>query len=132
MNINEILNKCDHTLLLQTATTQEIIALCDDALKFKTASVCVPPCYVKTAADYLKGRVKVCHFKDWMVKTGDNAGSITELGCGNIDLDACYRTCKEIGIPYIVYEQDINFRVCPYESTAVSYKNLVAIHERNK
>ncbi len=60
MNINEILNKCDHTLLLQTATTQEIIALCDDALKFKTASVCVPPCYVKTAADYLKGRVKVC------------------------------------------------------------------------
>lgn len=80
----------------------------------------------------LKGRVKVCHFKDWMVKTGDNAGSITELGCGNIDLDACYRSCKEIGIPYIVYEQDINFRECPYESTAVSYKNLVAIHERNK
>lgn len=60
MNINEILSYCDHTLLLQTATKDEIIALCDDALKFKTASVCIPPCYVRLASDYLKGRVKVC------------------------------------------------------------------------
>ncbi len=60
MNINEILSYCDHTLLLQTATKAEIIALCDDALKFKTASVCIPPCYVRLASDYLKGRVKVC------------------------------------------------------------------------
>lgn len=60
MNINEILSHCDHTLLLQTATKSEIIALCDDALEYKTASVCIPPCYVKLASDYLKGRVKVC------------------------------------------------------------------------
>ena len=60
MNINEILSYCDHTLLLQTATRDEIIALCDDALEYKTASVCIPPCYVKLASDYLKGRVKVC------------------------------------------------------------------------
>lgn len=60
MNINEILSYCDHTLLLQTATKSEIIALCDDALEYKTASVCIPPCYVKLASDYLKGRVKVC------------------------------------------------------------------------
>lgn len=60
MNINEILSYCDHTLLLQTATRDEVIALCDDALEYKTASVCIPPCYVKLASDYLKGRVKVC------------------------------------------------------------------------
>jgi deoxyribose-phosphate aldolase len=60
MNINEILKYCDHTLLLQTATEKEIIALCDDALKYSTASVCIPPCYVKLASEYLKGRVKVC------------------------------------------------------------------------
>ncbi len=60
MNINEILSYCDHTLLLQTATRDEIIALCDDALEYNTASVCIPPCYVKLASDYLKGRVKVC------------------------------------------------------------------------
>lgn len=60
MDIKVILSKCDHTLLLQTATPSEIIALCDDALAFNTASVCVPPCYVKLASDYLKGRVAVC------------------------------------------------------------------------
>ena len=60
MELKEILAKCDHTLLLQTATPDEIIALCDDALKFNTASVCIPPCYVRLASDYLKGRVKVC------------------------------------------------------------------------
>ena len=60
MSINEILSICDHTLLLQTATKGEIIALCDDALRFNTASVCIPPCYVRLASEYLKGRVRVC------------------------------------------------------------------------
>jgi deoxyribose-phosphate aldolase len=60
MKLTEILEKCDHTLLAQTATEEEIIALCDDALKYNTASVCIPPCYVKTAANYLKGRIAVC------------------------------------------------------------------------
>lgn len=80
----------------------------------------------------LKGRVKVCHFKDWMIKLGENVGSITELGCGNLNLDACYRVCKEIGVSYIVYEQDNNFAVDPLTSAAVSYKNLADIHNRNK
>lgn len=60
MNINEILNKCDHTLLLQTATEEEILALCDDAVEFNTASVCIPPCYVALAKKYLNGRIPVC------------------------------------------------------------------------
>lgn len=81
----------------------------------------------------LKGRVKVCHFKDWAVKRGENVGSITELGCGNINLDACYQACKEAEIPYIVYEQDDNFiNGNALEACAISYKNLVTIHERNK
>jgi len=60
MNINDILNKCDHTLLLQTATTDEIKSLCDDAVAFNTASVCIPPCYVKFAKEYLKDKIPVC------------------------------------------------------------------------
>ncbi len=60
MDIKSILNKCDHTLLKQTATREEIIKLCDEAKRFGTASVCIPPCYVKLASDYLKGAVKVC------------------------------------------------------------------------
>ena len=60
MDIREILGKCDHTLLLQTSTWEEIKALLDDAIRYGTASVCIPPCYVKQAADYAAGRMAVC------------------------------------------------------------------------
>lgn len=60
MDIRKILGKCDHTLLLQTATWEEIRALLDDAIRYQTASVCIPPCYVKQAADYAAGRMAIC------------------------------------------------------------------------
>ena len=60
MQISEILSKCDHTLLSQTATWDEIKAVIDDGIKFKTASVCIPPCFVRRAANYAEGRVKIC------------------------------------------------------------------------
>ena len=49
--IEEILAACDHTLLLQTSTWEEIRGICDDALTYHTASVCIPPCYVAQAAE---------------------------------------------------------------------------------
>ncbi len=60
MDIKEILSKCDHTLLSQTATWEEIQAVIDDGIKFGTASVCIPPSFVKRAAKYTDGRVKIC------------------------------------------------------------------------
>ena len=54
MNNKEILTKCDHTLLKQTATWDEIKAICDDGMQYETASICIPPCYVKQAVDYIK------------------------------------------------------------------------------
>ena len=60
MDIQEILAKCDHTLLKQDATWKDIKALCDDGLKYRTASVCIPPSFVSRAKDYLAGRLKVC------------------------------------------------------------------------
>lgn len=60
MNEKEILKHVDHTLLRQTATWQEIKQICDDAMKYQTASVCIPPCYVKQASEYVKGNVKIC------------------------------------------------------------------------
>ena len=60
MDIKEILSKCDHTLLAQTATWEEIQAVIDDGIKFGTASVCIPPSYVRRAAKYADGRVKIC------------------------------------------------------------------------
>ena len=60
MDINEILSKVDHTLLAATATWDEIRDICDDGIKYKTASVCIPPCFVKQAAEYADKRVKIC------------------------------------------------------------------------
>ena len=60
MNVNEILEHVDHTLLQQTATWEDIRKLCDDAIKYQTASVCIPPSYVKQASGYVQGKVSVC------------------------------------------------------------------------
>ena len=60
MNINEILSKCDHTLLAVTSTWEEIKAICDDGMKFSTASVCIPAAYVKEAKEYVGDRLAIC------------------------------------------------------------------------
>ncbi len=60
MNQKDILAIVDHTLLLQTATWDEIKAICDDGMKYETASVCIPTCYVKQAKEYMGDRCKVC------------------------------------------------------------------------
>ena len=60
MEVNEILKHVDHTLLLQTATWEEIRQICDDAMKYQTASVCIPPCYVKQASEYVQGKMAIC------------------------------------------------------------------------
>lgn len=60
MDQKEILKHVDHTLLLQGATWEEIKLICDDAVKYGTASVCIPPSYVKQAGEYLDGKMPVC------------------------------------------------------------------------
>ena len=60
MNIKDILKKCDHTLLKQTATWAEIKEICDEGIKYGVASVCIPPCYVKRAKQYVGDKVSVC------------------------------------------------------------------------
>ena len=60
MKESEILKHVDHTLLLQTSTWEEIRQICDDAMKYQTASVCIPPSYVKQASDYVQGNMAVC------------------------------------------------------------------------
>lgn len=60
MELNEILSRVDHTLLTQTATWEEIKTICDDAMHYHTASVCIPASYVKAASDYMGDRMKVC------------------------------------------------------------------------
>lgn len=60
MDTNEILKHVDHTLLLQGAKWEEIRQVCDDAIKYQTASVCIPPSYVKQASEYVQGKIPIC------------------------------------------------------------------------
>lgn len=60
MNHQDILSHVDHTQLSISSSWEDIKKLCDEAVQFQTASVCIPPCYVKQAAQYLNQRIKVC------------------------------------------------------------------------
>ncbi|MBP3392167.1 MAG: deoxyribose-phosphate aldolase [Clostridia bacterium] len=60
MDIDQILSKVDHTLLAQDATWPQIQAICDDGMKYKTASVCIPAAFVKQAKEYVKDRLAIC------------------------------------------------------------------------
>ena len=60
MEISEILSKVDHTVLSQSATWDDIKKLCDDGVKYKTASVCIPPSFVKAAKEYVGEKLAIC------------------------------------------------------------------------
>ena len=60
MELKDILAKCDHTLLAQTATWEEIKAVCDDGIRFGCASVCIPASYVKQAKEYVGEKLPIC------------------------------------------------------------------------
>ena len=60
MDIKEILSKVDHTLLRPEATWNQIKNICDEGIKYNTASVCIPPSFVKQAAEYVDGKIAIC------------------------------------------------------------------------
>ena len=60
MELKDILAKCDHTLLTQTATWEEIRGICDDGMKYHTASVCIPASFVKQAKEYVGDKLQIC------------------------------------------------------------------------
>lgn len=60
MTHEDILSRCDHTLLKQESTWEQIKAICDDGLAYHCASVCIPPAYVQRAAEYVGNRLKIC------------------------------------------------------------------------
>lgn len=60
ISLEQLLATVDHTLLSPTATREQILQLCDEARQYRTASVCIPPSYVKAAKEYLQGDIAVC------------------------------------------------------------------------
>ena len=118
MNIQEILSKVDHTLLSQTATWEEIKAICDDGIKYQTASVCIPSVYVKQAADYVQGKVKICTvigFPNGYVPTAikcEEARLAIEEGADEIDMVICVGALKDKQYDAILEEIKAIKKVC--------------------
>lgn len=88
MNIKDILSKVDHTLLNPKATWEEIKNICDDGMKYSTASVCIPPSFVKRAKEYVGNRLKICTVIGF--PNGYNTAEVkifeTENGADEIDM----------------------------------------------
>lgn len=116
MTQKDILAKVDHTLLAQTATWEEIRQICDDGMRYETASVCIPPSYVEQAKNYVGDRLKICtvigfpngynttavkefETKDALEKGADEIDMVINLGWvkdGRFDLvEKEIRTLKE-------------------------------------
>ena len=118
MNIQEILSKVDHTLLSQAATWDEIKAICDDGIKYQTASVCIPSVYVKQAADYVQGKVKICTvigFPNGYVPTAikcEEARLAIEEGADEIDMVICVGALKDKQYDAILAEIKAIKKVC--------------------
>lgn len=92
MNKNEILNIVDHTLLAQTATWEEIKEILDDAMKYHTASACIPASYVKQAVEYVDGKLPICTvigfpngYSTTAVKVAETADAVAN-GAEEIDM----------------------------------------------
>lgn len=90
MQLSDILSHVDHTLLKTTATWEDIRAIIDDGIAFGTASVCIPPYFVKQAADYAAGRVKIC------TVIGFPNGYMTSAAKAAETADACQNGVDEV------------------------------------
>ena len=92
MDIKEILSRVDHTVLGQAATWDDIRALCDDGIKYGCASVCIAPCFVKKAKEYVGNDLKICTvigfpngYNTTAVKAFEAAGAVKD-GADEIDM----------------------------------------------
>ncbi len=79
--------------------------------------------------DKIKGRVKVCHFKDYIKADTERGFKFTELGKGEVDIVACLKKLRENDVPYAVYEHDIDWEVNAMQSCKDSFKYMLKINE---
>lgn len=110
MSKEEILNKVDHTLLKQQATWDDIKVICDDAIKYNTASICIPPSFVKKAKEYVENKMKVCTvigfpngYNTTKVKVFETKDAI-ENGADEIDMVINIGMLKEKKYDEILFE----------------------------
>ncbi len=118
MDIEKILRCVDHTELKVTATMSDIINLCDDAMRYNTASVCIAPCFVKGAKDYLKDRKSICTvigfpngYNNTKTKIYETAQALSD-GADEIDMVANIGDIKSGGYNFVLNEIKEIKKIC--------------------
>ena len=118
MDTKKICSMVDHTVLKQTTTWEDIKALCDDAIAYGTASVCIPPCYVKRAHDYVDGKMAICTVIGF--PNGSNTTACKEFetkdaianGADEIDMVINIGELKAGNTDYVLHEIKTLKRAC--------------------
>ena len=147
MEIKTILSKCDHTLLNQAATWEEIKKICDDGMKYSTASVCIPPSFVQQAKEYVGDKLAICtvigfpngynttavkvfETKDAIEKGADEIDMVINIGALKAGLDdfiideikqikaACGDKILKVIIETCLLTEDEKIRMCKNVTTA--------------
>lgn len=110
MDVKEILKTVDHTLLKQDATWEDIKQICDDAIEYQTASICIPASYVKRAHEYMQGKMPVCTvigfpngYSTKETKVFETANAI-ENGAEEIDMVININELKNKNYDYVLDE----------------------------
>lgn len=139
MKKEDILSKVDYTLLKQTATWDDIKTLCNEAIKLGTASVCIPPCFVKKAKEYVKDRMKVCTvigFMNGYTTTSTKLYETMEMiknGADEIDMVININALKEKDYEYVLNEINLIKNACKGKTLKVIVETcLLTEEEKNK
>ena len=118
MNIDTILSKVDHTLLSVKATSDDIKNLCDEAIKYNVASVCIAPCFVEMAKKYVKDKLKICTvigfpngYNTTQVKVFETENAIKN-GADEIDMVINICKLKEKDFDYVQREISLIKNTC--------------------
>ena len=118
MDIEKILRCVDHTELKVTATMSDIINLCDDAVRYNTALVCIAPCFVKGAKDYLKDKKSICTvigfpngYNNTKIKLFETAQALSD-GADEIDMVANIGDIKSGGYDFVLNEIKEIKKIC--------------------
>lgn len=135
INKNEILSKVDHTFLKQTATWNDIRELCDDAIRYNTASVCIPPSFVKKAKEYVNEKMKVCTvigfpngYNTTAVKVFETSDAIKN-GADEIDMVINIGMLKEKEYDAILNEINEIKKACGYKILKVIIETCLLTEE---
>ena len=125
MDVKEIISKCDHTLLAQNATWDDVKKICDDGIKYGTASVCIPPSYVRRAKQYVGNKLAICTVIGFPNGYNTTAAKVFEtrdaLAAGANEIDMVINIGELKAGNYVYIENEIR------EINAVCGKNCLKV-----